>query len=389
MLTTNGSGVLSWSADSVGIASLVADTTPQLGGSLDVNGQIITSTSNGDVVIDPAGTGAIKLKSDSIIFEGAGTVTVPSLKLTEFTALGTDYVGFKPPIIVTTSVLWELPAADGTANQALSTNGSGVLSFNDIVSKVNPVTQGALSITHVASLQGKIILKDADSSHGVTLITPAVLSADYTLTLPANDGDANQVLTTDGSGVLSFAAAAAGVTVGNQGDNRIVTATASADALTSESNLTYDGSKLDVTGGVEADAIHTGMQGLTAAGDFGHGAELVFGYTTTVAAGKGVYLRSNGAWAGTDSGTLGAWSKGFIAVATSNAATTGLLTRGFVYVHTDPGGSLGDVVYLSTGGLFSTTPVTGTTGMVSRVVGYKVATNIIFFDPSKDWIVIS
>ena len=66
VLTTNGSGVLSWSADSVGIASLVADTTPQLGGSLDVNGQIITSAGNGDVVIDPSGSGAIFLKGKGL-----------------------------------------------------------------------------------------------------------------------------------------------------------------------------------------------------------------------------------------------------------------------------------------------------------------------------------
>jgi len=38
----------------------------------------------------------------------------------------------------------------------------------------------------------------------VTLTTPADLSASYTLTLPPNDGDAGQILRTDGNGVLSF-----------------------------------------------------------------------------------------------------------------------------------------------------------------------------------------
>jgi len=40
LLKTNGSAVLSFTADT-GIASLVADTTPQLGGQLDINGQAI------------------------------------------------------------------------------------------------------------------------------------------------------------------------------------------------------------------------------------------------------------------------------------------------------------------------------------------------------------
>ena len=40
---------------------LVNDTTPQLGGNLDVNGNEITSNSNGDIVINPNGTGDIEL----------------------------------------------------------------------------------------------------------------------------------------------------------------------------------------------------------------------------------------------------------------------------------------------------------------------------------------
>jgi hypothetical protein len=41
----------------------------------------------------------------------------------------THYVGFKSPGTVTTNKIWVLPAADGTAGQALSTDGSGNLSW--------------------------------------------------------------------------------------------------------------------------------------------------------------------------------------------------------------------------------------------------------------------
>ena len=39
---------------------LVNDTTPQLGGDLDVNGNVFVSTSNGDIEFSPNGTGKIK-----------------------------------------------------------------------------------------------------------------------------------------------------------------------------------------------------------------------------------------------------------------------------------------------------------------------------------------
>ena len=46
-----------------GIASVVADTTPELGGNLDVNGKDIVSSSNGDIEIKPNGSGDIHLET--------------------------------------------------------------------------------------------------------------------------------------------------------------------------------------------------------------------------------------------------------------------------------------------------------------------------------------
>ena len=58
----------------------------------------------------------------------------------------------------------------------------------------------------------------ANGTNYVSLSAPASLSADLTFTLPATDGTAGQVLTTNGSGVLSFA------TVGGLAWQSIVTA---------------------------------------------------------------------------------------------------------------------------------------------------------------------
>ena len=54
-------------ATATGITSVVQDTTPQLGGDLDVNGQSIVSTSNGNIVMDPNGTGAVTIEGDSTV----------------------------------------------------------------------------------------------------------------------------------------------------------------------------------------------------------------------------------------------------------------------------------------------------------------------------------
>jgi hypothetical protein len=70
-----------------GITDLVQDTTPQLGGNLDINTFSIVSTSNGNINITPNGTGKVVLD-------------------------GISY-----------------PDTDGTNGQFLRTNGSGVLSF--------------------------------------------------------------------------------------------------------------------------------------------------------------------------------------------------------------------------------------------------------------------
>lgn len=50
-----------WETIERGLANVVEDTTPQLGGSLDVNGNKIVSVSNGDIDIEPNGTGDVLL----------------------------------------------------------------------------------------------------------------------------------------------------------------------------------------------------------------------------------------------------------------------------------------------------------------------------------------
>ena len=85
----------------------------------------------------------------------------------------------------------------------LDPHGSGV-----VVAKGN-ATRGS----------GTIKLNCENNSHGVSIKGPAhSAGATYTLTLPTSAGSNNEVLTTNGSGVLSWAAQSAGVTVVDGGN---------------------------------------------------------------------------------------------------------------------------------------------------------------------------
>ena len=68
---------------------------------------------------------------------------------------------------------------------------------------------GNLTFTHgTLSSAGNKIYKSG-TAHAVSLVASSSLAGNVTLTLPINDGDANQLLSTDGSGNLAFISATA------------------------------------------------------------------------------------------------------------------------------------------------------------------------------------
>ena len=70
--TTAGGNIISGGGG--GINNVVEDTSPQLGGGLDVNGWGIISANNGDILLNPDGTGLIKLHGNLSI-TSAGNIT--------------------------------------------------------------------------------------------------------------------------------------------------------------------------------------------------------------------------------------------------------------------------------------------------------------------------
>jgi hypothetical protein len=77
---------------------------------------------------------------------------------------------------------------------------------------VSTSSAAGLQIKGDGTTDGTLQLNCSQNSHGIKLKSPAhSAGASYTLTFPVNDGDANQFLQTNGSGVLSFAAAGGGM----------------------------------------------------------------------------------------------------------------------------------------------------------------------------------
>src|SRR5210317_63279 len=128
---------------------VVDDTSPQLGGNLDVNGFDIVSTSDANIDIIPNGTGDVTLQADTVQVGDSNadaTITTNGTgNLTLNTNSGTDsgtitiVDAANGNITITPNgsgniVLDGLtfPNADGSADQVLKTNGSGTLSFTDV-----------------------------------------------------------------------------------------------------------------------------------------------------------------------------------------------------------------------------------------------------------------
>ncbi len=98
---------------------------------IDVNGNVGIGL---DGANNPSISTGAKLDVEGRIVSGpAGTATgeTGAIRLEELAANGTNYVSLRAPDSVATDVVWTLPGTDGTNGQVLSTNGSGVLSWQD------------------------------------------------------------------------------------------------------------------------------------------------------------------------------------------------------------------------------------------------------------------
>ena len=159
--------------DIVNTTSLVSDTTPQLGGDLDVNDKDIVSTSDKNININPAGNGNLVIKGNTT--RGSGSIMLNC----ENNSHGVKIKG--PPHSAGASYTLTLPPNVGSANQLLSTDGSGGLSFitpadgytnSDVTTLLNSGVSGGIVSLNDLTVHGDI--KKVTSGGSDPTINPSV-----------------------------------------------------------------------------------------------------------------------------------------------------------------------------------------------------------------------
>lgn len=137
---TNGTKTIIY-ADGAGAGAAVSevsfplsqDTSPQLSGNLDVNGNSITSTSNGNVVISPNGTGDVQLDADTVrVGDSNANATI--------TTNGTGDLTLSTNSGTNSGTITIADGVDGTIS--LSPNGVGGVSVSTFIEVDNLILNG-------------------------------------------------------------------------------------------------------------------------------------------------------------------------------------------------------------------------------------------------------
>jgi len=284
----------SWVSIAPGIANVVDDSTPQLGGNLDTNQKQINTVSNRNLLLAPNGTGVVEVRGNN----NGGTIQLNCEQNTHGVKIKS------PPHSASQSYTLTLPSSI-TNNYYLKTDGSGNLSFaaipvetKPVVSSVSPstVTNNATNITitgqnFVAGATVEIIATTG------AIITPSTVSFTNTTTIVANvtistdaqffirvenpDGNAgrssNAILTTSDAPTFNTAAGSLGSVAGNF-SGTIFSLSATGDTVV----FSEVSSPLVLTGGVTKANCSLSNSGVISTSDFGGNSTTPTTYNFTI-----------------------------------------------------------------------------------------------------------
>ena len=183
------SAIVAGLATSGAISNVVEDSTPQLGGDLDMNGQDIVTTSNADIDLAPNGTGKVVVKGNT----NPGTVVFNC----EANSHG-QTVKAQPHSASVTNVLTLPPGGD---QEIVGTTATQTLTNKTLTT---PIVNAGAQLKNGATSAGFLeFFEDSDNgTNKVTLIGPAS-TADVTITLPSSAGTVALTSDVPSSGISS------------------------------------------------------------------------------------------------------------------------------------------------------------------------------------------
>ena len=209
-------------------SALIADSSSKLDNvkvdNLDLNANTLSTTdTNGELVLSPHGTAGVGIKA-------GGSSTSGAVKLYEASTNGTHSIAVKSPASLAADVTLTLPSDDGTANQALMTDGSGNLTWG-----------GTLAAGAVSGTTGTF--------SGAVSGTTGTFSSTVTGVAGTFSGAVSGTTGTFSGNVTSTGNTAGNVQVGITADNEIDTSSgnltidSAGGTVTIDDNLTVSSSK--------------------------------------------------------------------------------------------------------------------------------------------------
>lgn len=194
------------------------------GGTLTITNTGVTSiTGTANQVIASGSTGAVTLSLPQSIATTSnvefnrinlsdGTILLPAIY---FDAVGSQNqemgIWVKPLGSTTGAITFSQRDTDDNTTVEFLELSAGAADFKVLISSTGSITAATSIVGVTGVFSSAITLEETGAgTDTITLQAPSSIAASYTLTLPVDDGASGEVLSTNGSGVLSWVTASAG-----------------------------------------------------------------------------------------------------------------------------------------------------------------------------------